>query len=248
MIMPIPHKYINTPDDAYEAETSYYLHFQLVSALISLDHIYNCKYSDSDLFESKAQYYHYYTDHLLYSLGQIAERFRESNNPNSTNDYFVRRSANRINYGFDKNNYPILSNKAFRNTIEHIDEHNIEVIKKHDAVGGFNTIDENTPEERKDTLRNKRNNHTYTLDLLLKRLYIEREDTPLTMNLDDLKNELLDLKKKALRKILCKFNNCDKKRYCERLEKQPLNFFTVYNNYRNLSSFFSIQSAGMEAD
>ena len=185
--MPIPHKYINTPDDAYEAETSYYLHFQLVSALISLDHIYNCKYSDSDLFESKAQYYHYYTDHLLYSLGQIAERFRESNNPNSTNDYFVRRSANRINYGFDKNNYPILSNKAFRNTIEHIDEHNIEVIKKHDAVGGFNTIDENTPEERKDTLRNKRNNHTYTLDLLLKRLYIEREDTPLTMNLDDLK-------------------------------------------------------------
>lgn len=197
MIMPIPHKYINTPNDAYEAETSYYLHFQLVSALISLDHIYNCKYSDSDLFESKAQYYHYYTDHLLYSLGQIAERFRESNNPNSTNDYFVRRSANRINYGFDKNNYPILSNKAFRNTIEHIDEHNIEVIKKHDAVGGFNTIDENTPEERKDTLRNKRNNHTYTLDLLLKRLYIEREDTPLTMNLDDLKNELLDLKKKV---------------------------------------------------
>ena len=40
--MPIPHKYINTPDDAYEAETSYHLHFQLVSALISLDHIYNC--------------------------------------------------------------------------------------------------------------------------------------------------------------------------------------------------------------
>ena len=29
----------------------------------------------------------------------------------------------------------------------------------------------------------------------------------------------------ALRKNLCKFNNSDKKRYCERLEKQPLNFF-----------------------
>ena len=37
--MPIPHKYINTPDDAYEAETSYYLHFQLVSALISIANI-----------------------------------------------------------------------------------------------------------------------------------------------------------------------------------------------------------------
>ena len=31
-----------------------------------------------------------------------------------------------------------------------------------------------------------------------------------------------------------------------RLEKQPLNFFTVYNKYRNLSSFFNSQSAGME--
>ena len=38
-----------------------------------------------------------------------------------------------------------------------------------------------------------------------------------------------------------------------RLEKQPLNFFTVYNKYRNLSSFSNSQSAemersGMEAD
>ena len=31
-----------------------------------------------------------------------------------------------------------------------------------------------------------------------------------------------------------------------RLEKQPLNFFTVYNKYRNLSSFFNSQSAEME--
>ena len=32
----------------------------------------------------------------------------------------------------------------------------------------------------------------------------------------------------------------------ERLEKQPLNFFTVYNKYRNLSSFFNSQSTEME--
>ena len=31
-----------------------------------------------------------------------------------------------------------------------------------------------------------------------------------------------------------------------RLEKQPLNFFTVYNKYRNLSSFSNSQSAGVE--
>ena len=32
----------------------------------------------------------------------------------------------------------------------------------------------------------------------------------------------------------------------ERLEKQPLNFFTVYTKYRNFSSFFNSQSAEME--
>lgn len=85
----------------------------------------------------------------------------------------------------------------FRNTIEHIDEHNIEVIKKHNAVSGFNTIDEDTPEELTNTLQNKRETHTYTLDLLLKQLYIERNETPLTIQLDDLKQELLDLKKIA---------------------------------------------------
>ena len=37
--MPIPHKHINSADEAYELETSYYLHFRLFSALISLDHI-----------------------------------------------------------------------------------------------------------------------------------------------------------------------------------------------------------------
>ena len=181
--MPIPHKYITNDDEAYELEANYYLHFQLVSASISLDHIYYCKYTDKDLFESKEQYYHYYTDHLLYSLGQIAERFRENNNPNTSNDYFVRRSANRNNYRFDNLSYPILSNKVFRNTIEHIDEHNIEVIKKHKGVGGFNIIDDSTPESLVNTLRNKRDIHTYTLDLLLKQLYIERDETSLTMEI-----------------------------------------------------------------
>ena len=31
----------------------------------------------------------------------------------------------------------------------------------------------------------------------------------------------------------------------ERLEKQPLNFFTVYNKYRNLSNFFNSQPVGV---
>ena len=47
-------------------------------------------------------------------------------------------------------------------------------------------------------------------------------------------------------KISVNSTTVDKKRYCERLEKQPLNFFTVYNKYRNLSSSSNSRSAEME--
>lgn len=196
--MPIPHKYIANADEACEAEASYYLHFQLISALVSLDHINNCKYSDDSSFESKAQYYHYYVDHLLYSLGQISERFRMKINPsNKEKNFYARRSANRVNYGFDEVNFPILSNKNFRNTIEHIDEHNLNVINTYNGVGGFNYIDEDTNSELKEALLKKRNIHTYTLDLLSKQIYIGRNDTPLTLKLDDLNHELIELKNRV---------------------------------------------------
>ena len=196
--MDIPHKHITSPRESNDLEASYYLHFYLVSALVSLKHIYDFRYYDTNMFENKCQYYHYYVDHLLYSIGQISERFRVKNNPsNKEKDYYVRRSANRINYGFDDVSYPILSDKSFRNTIEHIDEHNINIINKHDAVGGFNVIEEGISEDLKELLLKKRNIHPYILDLILKRLYIERNGNSLTLNLEDLEQELIQLKKRV---------------------------------------------------
>ena len=54
------------------------------------------------------------------------------------------------------------------------------------------------------------------------------------------------LKFLALRKNLCKFNSSDKNDIANGLKNSRSIFFTVYNKYRNLSSFFNSQSAGME--
>lgn len=196
--MEIPHKHITCSHEANDLEASYYLHFYLISALVSLEHIYDFKYYDNNMFENKFQYYHYYVDHLLYSMGQISERFREKDNPSDKEKaYYARRNINRINYGFDDATYPLLSDKSFRNTIEHIDEHNINVITKHDAVGGFNVIEEGISDELKIKLLNKRDIHPYTLDLTLKQLYIERNGKSLTLNLHDLKQEIIQLKNRV---------------------------------------------------
>ena len=52
--------------------------------------------------------------------------------------------------------------------------------------------------------------------------------------------------KRLFEKISVNSTTVIKNDIVERLEKQPLNFFTVYNKYRNLSSFFNSQSAGVE--
>ena len=50
----------------------------------------------------------------------------------------------------------------------------------------------------------------------------------------------------ALRKNLCKIENCDKKRYYRSGRKKPLQLLTVYNGYCNLSRYFCYQPDGME--
>ncbi len=186
--------YADTGDKAFEAETSYYLQFQINSSLVSIDYITNCRYNNS-VFNSKAEYYHYYLDHLLYSIGQISTRFKPVNNnkPNAK-EINERVTTNCKNYQFDENKYPILSNKQFRNTVEHIDEYNIGTILKYKGVGGFNYIDVETDKDLIEVLRKDRAKHIYTLDLLVGEVYIQRGDKELSLNINLLKSELEELK------------------------------------------------------
>jgi hypothetical protein len=180
--------YIRTSEMPYEAESSYYLKYQIKSALISIDKLMQ----DFDIaFDSKCQYCHYYTDHLLYSYGQISNRFVIT--PKDVGLTRERKEANRRNFEFTEVKYPILSDKCARNTIEHIDEHNQLVIEKCNGVGGFNLIDRETPEELTLVFRNERKSHPYTLDLVRGEIMIVRNGTSIDVNLASLKLELLAL-------------------------------------------------------
>ena len=194
MFIPNTGLYIDDGNKAFEAETNYHLNFQIISALISIDFITNCKNNNIGPFENKAQYYHFYVDHLLYSLGQISERFHVVEQPRTYQiEYNERRKQNRINYNFNEVTFPILSNKDYRNTITHIDEYDINVISSYMGVGGFNYIDSETPDSLKETLLSNRYTHIYTLDLLSGNIYITRNDNELTLCIADLRKELNQL-------------------------------------------------------
>ena len=194
MFIPNTGTYIDDGNKSYEAETNYHLNFQIISALISIDFITNCNDDNICRFESKAQYYHFYVEHLIYSLGQINERFRVDEHPRQRQiEYNEHRKQNRINYDFNEETYPILSKKAYRNTITHIDEYDIDVISSYSGVGGFNYIDNETSGGLNVFLLSNRHNHIYTLDLLSGNIYITRDDEQLTLCMADLKKELNQL-------------------------------------------------------
>lgn len=202
MRMPIitPGVYVETENKPYEAESAYYIDFQITSALFSLGKILNGVTENYKIFQNKYQYYHYYCDHLIFSLGQIASRF--DINDKDSSSIRERKEANICNFAFSKEKYSMISKKTIRNTIEHIDEHNQKIIKKHRGVGGFNLIDNETDKEVCKALIERRNVHPYTLDLIKKQLFIMRNDVELNLNLEGLQNELLSLQKEAKNLLL----------------------------------------------
>ncbi len=188
----------------YEAEAAYYLDFQIKSALASLDYLLS--YHGDFAWENRYQYYHYYCDHLLFSMGQIANRFTPSGGDNEEKKRHKER--NRESFQFSQEQFPILSNKRARNTIEHIDERNILVIQKHNGVGGFNMIDDDVDEELATFLLNNKETHIYTLDLESGQLLIRDKDEDLVVNFEKLRAELLSLQENVnwLRDMIRKAN------------------------------------------
>lgn len=188
-----PGVYIDAPDELpFEAEECYFLNFQITSALAALEYLLARQYEETMPFDSKCEYYHFFTDHLLYSWGQITNRFTIS----AKDKGITRERKERCigNFFFNEDQYSILNDKRPRNTVEHLDEHNQRIIMDHNGVGGFNLIDSDMDEELSTLLRNNRDTHPYTLDLLSNQLYIQRNGDPLTIDLLVLKDELLKLR------------------------------------------------------
>lgn len=183
--------YIDCGDKAYEAETTYYLNFHILSALASKERLLS--FENQFIWENKCQYYHYYCDHLLFSIGQISNRFIVRKKDKTI--IRERKKLNRMNYHFYENDYPILSNKTARNTIEHIDEYNSDIIENNHGVGGFNLISTDTDVKLIQDLRCNRSIYPYTLDLINNELLIYRNGEDVSVQLDSLHGELLKLQK-----------------------------------------------------
>jgi len=182
-------------EKAYEVESSYYLNYHLISAIFSLEKI---RVFEKSSLLSKQQYYHYYTDHLMFSWGQIASRFLAK-------DYDERclaeaKRSNRQNYLFSKDTFPLLSNKRARNILEHLDEYNVFTISELKGVGGFNLIDEETGEDLIHELSSRRTTHPYTLNLRQREiwLYDQRASKKININIEQLEAEIHLLQKNVL--------------------------------------------------
>ena len=182
----------NVNEQPFEWETTYYLDFQIFSALKSLEKINNQPTALLKI-EQRARNYHYYLDHLLFSIRQISSRFVI--NGKDSDDMKKRKEQNRTNYQFSDSAFPILSSKQAGNTIEHLDEHNANVIIKNKGVGGFNFIDENTNQELVTALTERRSQHPYILDLINCKVYIQRNGKEIMIDLKSLQKELTLLQK-----------------------------------------------------
>lgn len=184
--------YIQNADRAFEAEVAYYLNYHIISALASIDHLYS--YQEQSYWENKCQYYHFYADHLLFSLGQIENRFIIIDGKDK-GDKLHWKQVNIKNFDYCKEKYPILSDRRARNMMEHIDEYNQKIIQEKKGVGGFNLIDSTTDEKLVETLRLRTDTHPYTLDLQRKVLMVSRKGEDIAIDLDELRNELIQLQK-----------------------------------------------------
>lgn len=183
--------YVESTDTAYETECTYYLNFHIVSAIASIEKLR--EYCPAPVWENRCQYFHYYTDHLLFSLGQIANRLVITDNDKGLS--LERKKCNRGNYLFSEEHYPILSDKRARNMMEHIDERNQKIIKDQSGVGGFNVIEADTPPELAERLRTRTDLQPYTLDWVNFGLIVRDKSDDIFIDLDQLMEELSALRK-----------------------------------------------------
>ena len=179
-------------EKAHEAESSYYMDFYIQSALFSMEKLMSSKPEiTGDM--NKVQYYHYYTDHLLFALGQISNRFVLKKNEKEL--YKKRKEQNRMNFDFSDEKYPLLSSKRARNVLEHIDERDMDTILEDGSVGGFNLIDIEADEKFVRIISKERIRYLYSLNLQRNEiwLYDRKNDATIDISLEKLEEELQSL-------------------------------------------------------
>lgn len=152
----------------YKQESAYYLKYNSAKGIYAIEKISK---DFKGNVQEKCFYYHMYLDLLFQSVGMIINRFKPHK---KSGNLFEQSKSNRIEYDFNKNNYPLLNDKSFRNFIEHIDERDEKLIDNKMYNGTFNLIYPN-------------------MDIKIKKglLNVERPQNNL-LNLEDMTYTILD--------------------------------------------------------
>lgn len=160
------------PDEyLHKRETTYYLRYNSQKGLYAIRKL--LEYYEGTPQE-KCFNYHIYLDLLFESVGMIINRFKPHK---KRGNILIQSQKNCIEYDFNNNNYPLLSDKSFRNFIEHIDERNEALIENKVYYGTFNLIYSKMDKKTKNDL-----------------LSTERQQNNL-LNLEDMTYTILDVEK-----------------------------------------------------
>lgn len=132
----------------YRSESTFYIMYNAKKAIYAYKML-NKKHNG--LLREKCEYYNIYLDLLFEATGLIINRFTYRTIKKTDNRYY-QISDNRFEYGFNKESFPLLNDKDFRNFIEHIDEKDMMLIENKKYFGMFNLIYKGMNKKVKDDL------------------------------------------------------------------------------------------------
>ena len=157
--------------------------------IISLDAMFRQEITDDFYAYDDYTFYFFHMQSVLTAQGNIANILH--------NDYFQKNreiSAERVSkmrkrLGVDPEKYPLVGNKAFRNTNMHFDER---YFSFKDGVGDYNILKESTqPDVRKEILSTP---HLRTIDLVnWQYITYDRQKKQITLDLRRLRKEMYDM-------------------------------------------------------
>ena len=143
-------------ESEYHFENAYYIRYNIDKALYALNMI--SSYSHES--EPSCFLCHTNVDLLFEACGLIHNRFCEKERMSEAHRQQIRNNV--FEYGFDKDSYPLLSEKDYRNFIEHIDERGRFLIREDVFHGTFNVVYAGMDEDLRQGLTNpdKQQNNT----------------------------------------------------------------------------------------
>lgn len=186
-------------ESIYKFETTFYIKYNSSKALFAISKLFGPFKGN---LQDRCFFYHIYLDLLFESVGQLINRFNPVKKPNSNIWKNIENQAEKTKkeYGYDKRSYQLLTDKDFRNFIEHIDEKDEVLVNDNLYFGTFNLIYPHMNKKIKENLLNPKKPQNNLLNL------IDKTYTIYFVNNKNNKKEIKTIDLKELKKEIEEIN------------------------------------------